>query len=203
MVPGRAPSRRRVRPSAISTSGAIPIRSISDTRIIFHRHRDFELDLGPGREGVLLASLFQPPAGLEFRQSRGHGRGAADHALLARHGSRWLSARCDSLPGRARRHQQRESARDARRSSSSCAPRSTPITEPVPARGGQSVAGGRARVFRRRRRMPHGVSLSADAAHLHVDRAGRPLSDHRDHAADARTFPTAASGRFFCAITTS
>ncbi len=40
------------------------------TRIIFHRYRDLELDLGSGREGVLLAPLFQPPAGPEFRQSR-------------------------------------------------------------------------------------------------------------------------------------
>ena len=41
------------------------------------------------------------------------------------------------------------------------------------------------RLFRRRRRMPHGLSLPADAAHLHGDRAGGPLPDHRHHAADA------------------
>jgi trehalose synthase len=41
------------------------------------------------------------------------------------------------------------------------------------------------RLFRRRRRMPHGLPLPADAAHLHGDRAGRPLPDHRHHAADA------------------
>ena len=53
------------------------------------------------------------------------------------------------------------------------------------ARRGQSVAGGRQRLFRRRRRMPHGLSLSADAAHLHGDRPGGPLSDRRHPAADA------------------
>ena len=47
------------------------------------------------------------------------------------------------------------------------------------------MAGGRARIFRRRRRVPHGVSLSADAADVHGDRAGGPAPRHRDHAADA------------------
>ncbi len=60
------------------------------------------------------------------------------------------------------------------------------LPKPLSACGSQSMAGGRARILRRRRRVPHGVSLSADAAHLHVDRAGRPLSHQRDHAADAR-----------------
>ena len=60
------------------------------------------------------------------------------------------------------------------------------LPEPLPARRGQPVAGGRARVLRRRRRMPHGLPLPADAAHVHGDRAGRPPPDRRDHAADAR-----------------
>src|SRR5574340_771240 len=54
----------------------------------------------------------------------------------------------------------------------------------VPGRG-KPVAGGRARIFRRRRRVPYGVSLPADAAHVHGDRAGGPPSDRRDHGADA------------------
>ena len=33
-----------------------------------HRHRDLELDLGPGRQGVLLAPLLQPPARPQLRQ---------------------------------------------------------------------------------------------------------------------------------------
>ena len=53
------------------------------------------------------------------------------------------------------------------------------------ARGGQSVAGRRQRLFRRWRRMPHGVSLPADAAHLHGDRPGGPFPDRRHPAADA------------------
>ena len=39
--------------------------------------------------------------------------------------------------------------------------------------------------FGQRRRMPHGLSFPADAADLHGDRAGGPLSDHRHPAPDA------------------
>ena len=53
------------------------------------------------------------------------------------------------------------------------------------------------------RRMPHGVPLPADAAHVHGDRAGGPLPDHRHPAPDARTSPRAANGRSSCATTTS
>ena len=41
-------------------------------------------------------------------------------------------------------------------------------------------------VFRRGRRMPHGVPLPADAADVHGHPAGGPSSDHRDSAPDAR-----------------
>ncbi len=97
-----------------------------------------------------------------------------------------LAARRDSLPGRARGHQQREPA--ARRTPSSrrsARGHRRALRRPHAAGRGQPVAGGCARLFRRRRRMPHGVSLPADAAHVHGDRAGGPLSDRRDHAADA------------------
>ncbi len=40
-------------------------------------------------------------------------------------------------------------------------------------------------VFRRRRRMSHGVPLPADAAHLHGARARGPLPHHRHHQPDA------------------
>ena len=56
---------------------------------------------------------------------------------------------------------------------------------PAAAGRGQPVARGRQRLFRRRRRVPHGVPLPADAAHLHGDRPGGPLPDRRHPAADA------------------
>ena len=59
------------------------------------------------------------------------------------------------------------------------------LPQPHAARGGQPMAGGRARLLRGRRRMPDGVPLSADAAHVHGHRAAGPPPDRRDHAADA------------------
>ena len=150
-----------------------------------HRYREIELDLGSGSRPVLLASLLLAPAGPQFRQSaRGERAGAGDEAL-ARHRRRRLPPRRHPLSLRARWHQQRESARDACRSSEA-APRARRLRQRQGAAGrGQSMAGGRAGIFRPRRRMPHGLSLSADAAHLHGDRAGRPLPDHRHPAPDA------------------
>ena len=95
--------------------------------------------------------------------------------------------RLDAVPYLVEREgtRQREPARDPRDPEAD--PRRPRRRRPRPhaARRGQSVAGGRAGVFRQRRRMPHGVPLSADAAHVHGDRAGRPLPDHRHPAPDA------------------
>ena len=136
-------------------------------------------------QGLLLAPLLLPSAGSQFRQSaRARGRARRD-ALLARHGRRRPAARRHPLSGRARRHEQREPARDPRDHQEASAPRSTPTIptaccSPRPTSGRRTCA-----LFRRRRRMPHGVSLPADAAHLHGDRAGGPPPDHRHHAPDA------------------
>ena len=63
------------------------------------------------------------------------------------------------------------------------------VSGPDAARRGQSMARGRAALFRQWRRMPHGVPFSPDAAHVHGDRPGGPLSDHRHPAPDARPIP--------------
>ena len=151
-----------------------------------HRHREVELDLGSGSRPVLLAPLLLAPAGPQFRQSaRGQRAGPGDEAL-ARYRRRRLPPRRHPLSVRARRHQQREPARDPRHHQAA-ARRARRLRQGQGAAGrGQPMAGGRAGIFRPRRRMPHGLSLPADAAHLHGDRAGRPLSDHRHPAADAR-----------------
>ena len=106
---------------------------------------------------------------------------------------RWLDTGVDGrdpLSVRARRHQQREPARDARHHQAATE-RTRRLRQGQGAVGrSQSMAGGRPGVFRPHRRMPYGLSLSANAAHLHGDRAGRPFSDHRYPAAD-----TGYSGR--------
>ncbi len=58
------------------------------------------------------------------------------------------------------------------------------IPRPDAAGRGEPVAGGHPRVFRRRRRMPHGVPLSADAADVHGGRPGGSAPDRRHPAAD-------------------
>ena len=79
-----------------------------------HRHRALQLDLGPGGQAVLLAPLLQPPAGPQLRQPRGPGGDAERHALLAAHGRGRVPLRRRALPLRARGHQLREPAGDAR-----------------------------------------------------------------------------------------
>ena len=168
-----------------------------------HGHREVELGVGRRRAGLLLAPLLQPPAGPELRQPAGAEGDIPRHAALAGDGRRRLPARCDSLPGGARGHEQRKPARDARGAEAAARGGRRELPGPVATRGSQSVARGRARVLRRRRRVPHGVPLSADAAHVHGDRAGEPPSDHRDHAADAGHPGQLPVGRSSCAITTS
>ena len=58
-------------------------------------------------------------------------------------------------------------------------------------------------VFRRRRRVPHGIPLPADAAHLHGAAPGRPASRSPKSWRRRRRFPRAASGACSCATTTS
>ena len=111
-----------------------------------HRYRDLELGLGSGGEGLLLAPLLQPSARSELRQSaRGARASLRVMRLLARHGGRRPAAGRDSLPRRARGHQQRE---PAARPMQSCKRIRTAIDEryrgPHAPRRGQPVAGGRA-----------------------------------------------------------
>ncbi len=93
-----------------------------------HRHREVELDVGPGRRPVLLAPLLLAPARPELRQSGGARGDARRDALLARPGRRRAAARRHPVPHRARGHDQREPAGDARHPASRSAASSTPTT---------------------------------------------------------------------------
>ena len=76
------------------------------------RHREIELGVGPGGAGLLLAPLLRAPARPQFRQSAGVPRGRQRHEVLARSRGRRHAARRGALSHRARRHDQREPARD-------------------------------------------------------------------------------------------
>src|SRR5688572_19251221 len=143
-----------------------------------------ELGLGPGGQGLLLAPLLQPPARSQLRQPARAEGGVPHHEVLARHGRRRVPPGRDSLPDRARGHDQREPARDARGAEEDPQPHRRELSEQAAARRSEHVARGRAAVLRRVRRVPHGVPLPADAAHVHGDRAGGPPPAGRDHAAD-------------------
>ena len=79
-----------------------------------HGHGAVELDLGPRRRAVLLASLLLASAGPEPQQPGGRERRHPRDAALARPRRRRLAPRRDSVPVRARRHEQRKPARNAR-----------------------------------------------------------------------------------------
>ncbi len=184
MVPARAPREARLGASQLLrvVRRRPGLRRDADHLL---RHREVELDVGPGRRRVLLAPLLLAPARPELRQPAGAEGGAERHALVARPRHRRRPARRGAVSRRARRHDEREPSRDARHPEADPAGGRPRLSGPAAARRGQHVARGHAAVLRRRRRMPHGVPFPADAADVHGDRAGGPLPDHRHPAADA------------------
>ena len=77
------------------------------------------------------------------------------------------------------------------------------VPGPHAARRGEPVARGRGRVLRRRRRVPHGLPLPADAAPVHGVCAWKTASRSSTSCARRPRSPTTASGRCSCATTTS
>jgi maltose alpha-D-glucosyltransferase/alpha-amylase len=57
----------------------------------FCGHGNIQLGMGPRFKVLLLASIFQPSAGFEFRQSSGSGSAVGNYAVLAGSGRRWVS----------------------------------------------------------------------------------------------------------------
>ena len=168
-----------------------------------HGYRKVQLDVGPGGPGIFLASLFFAPARPEFRQSQSRRGNAQRDALLAGPGRRCPAPGRHPVSGGARRDQLRESSRDPRADQEAAAGNRRALRQPHDSRRGQPVAHRRSSLLRRWRRMPHGVSLSADAAHLYGAAPGRPPADHRHHGADSGDSRIPASGRCSCATTTN
>ena len=162
------------------------------------------MDVGSARQGLLLASLLFASAGFEFRQSAGAARRCSTCWTI------WLrlgvdGVRLDAVPYLFEREgtncenlpETHEFLKKLRQH----------VDERFPGRmllgRGESVAGGRDRLFRQRRRMPHGVSLPGHAAVVHGDPDGGSLSDHRHPAADAADSGELPVGSSSCATTTS
>ncbi len=168
MVPGRPPRTRLPLPRLLRLERhrrAVPGRPHH-----LPRHRELQLDVGSGGQGLLLAPLLPPPARPQLRQPRGPPRAARRHALLDGQGPRRLPLRRGALSHRARGHQLREPARDPRlpaRDPGHDRPRVPGAHSPG---RGQPVARRRPPLLRRRRRVPHGLPLPADAPHV----PGRP-----------------------------
>ncbi len=157
-----------------------------------HGHRGLQLDVGPGARRLLLAPLLRPPARPQLREP-GRPRGDAQRAaLLARPRPRRLPPRRRPVPLRGGGDDLREPAADARVPQDGPQDGGRGVPRQGPARRGQPVAGGRRRVLRRRRRVPHGVPLPRHAAHVHGHAPrGRhaDLRDPRSHAGDPRLLP--------------
>ena len=116
-----------------------------------HRHREIELDLGPGCRPVLLAPLLLAPARSQFRQSACRARGGQHDAFLARSRRRRVPPRRHSLSLRARGNEQREPSRDAFDHQANPRRARPRLQRKSTARRSQSVARGREGLFRQRR----------------------------------------------------
>ena len=172
-------------------------RAVSRRADHLRRHRGVQLDPRPGARAVLLAPLLPSPAGPQLREPGRAGGDAGRAALLARPRHRRLPARRRSLSLRGGGDELREPAAHARVSEARARRGGRALSRPRAARRGEPVAGGRRPVLRerRRRRVPHGVPLPRDAAHVHVGAARGRDADLRDPGADpgdSRQLPVGA-----------
>ena len=173
-----------------------------DTRIIFLDTEKSNWTWDEEAQAFYWHRFLFPPARSQLRQSEGDRGGARHDALLARPRRRRVASRRDPLSCRARRHQLREPRGDARGPEDHSRRGRQGLPRPHAARRGQPMARGDRAIFRRRRRMPHGVPLPADAAYLHGLWRRRTVTRSPTSCARPRRFPRAASGRSSCATMT-
>jgi maltose alpha-D-glucosyltransferase/alpha-amylase len=153
-----------------------------------HGHGDLELGARSHLETVLLAtasSANQPDLNFDNPHVE-----RADHRIMRY----WLDQgvdglRLDAIPYLvgARGHEQRKTARERIRCEAHSRRDRSSTTKTACCSGEANMWPEDVRdLLRGRRRVPHGVSLPADAAHVHGHRAGGSPPDRRDHRSDAR-----------------
>ena len=171
---------------ATGMSGAIPTRRYPGTRIIFTDTEKSNWTWDPVAQAYYWHRFFSHQPDLNFDNPRVLEAMLSGDAALARYRRRRLPARRDPLSVRARGHQQRKPARDAR------GHQDDPRASSTPTRPDRML-------LAEANQWPEDVQhyfgdgdechmaypLPADAAHVHGDRAGGPLPDHRHPAADA------------------
>ena len=172
-------------------------------RIIFSDTETSNWAWDPVADAYYWHRFFHHQPDLNFDNPRVAPGSDQGHAVLAGHGRRRHAAGRRALPDRTRRHELREPARDARGAERACAARIDQLQPPHAAGRSEPVAGRRPRLFRRRRRMPHGVPLPADAAHLHGAASRKTAIRSSTSSRRRPTCPRPASGRSSCGTTTS
>ena len=203
VVPARPPRAGRAAATATSTCGATPPTS-TPTRGSSSPTPRRRTGRGTRSPRLLLAPLLLAPARPQLRQPR------RAHASCSASSTSWFKmgvdgVRLDAIPYLFEREgtncENLPETHDFLQAAAR--PHRRALPGPHVARRGQPVAGGRRRVLRRRRRVPHGVPLPGDAAPVPGRADGDRARRSSTSSSRRRRCPTAASGRCSCATTTS
>jgi maltose alpha-D-glucosyltransferase/alpha-amylase len=159
-----------------------------EARVIFVDTEQSNWTFDPVRGQYYWHRFFSHQPDLNYENPAVAGRDDRSPAVLARPRHRRLPAGRGALPVRAGGHQLREPQGNARVPEAGPGRDRPAVPGPGAAGRSQPVAGRRGGVLRRprdrRRRVPHGVPLPADAAHLHGGPARAAVPDLGDHGAD-------------------
>ena len=203
VVPAGARCASPARPNATSTSGATPKSTIRARASSFVDTETSNWTWDTVANAYFWHRFYAHQPDLNFDNPRVFDEVVAAHALLARPRRRRAAPRRGALPVRARRHQQREPARDPRGAAAHPRRRSTPAI-PIACCSRKPTNGRRTRgpiSARATNATWRSISRSCRACTWRWRRrtgTRSPTSCGR-----RRTFPTAASGRCSCATTTS
>ncbi len=191
------------RPSATGTSGRTTDDRYRDARIIFVDTETSNWTWDEQAGAYYWHRFFHHQPDLNYDEPAGAGGDARRAALLARPRPRRLPPRRGPVPVRARGHQLREPAGDARVPGAVRATIDAEYPDRVLLAEANQWPADVVEYFGDGRRVPHGVPLPGDAAHVHgaAPRAARRRSSRSS--SRRRRSRTTRSGGSSCATTTS